>query len=63
MAYEFVFRKYKLKKRCASWYEAKLVWSEQQKERPAEEWLVDEFPIKEKPKGLLQIVVKQITGR
>lgn len=62
MAYEYVFRKYKLKRKASSWYEAKLIWSEQLQEKPAETWFLDEFPVREKAKGWLHGVLKQIAG-
>ena len=63
MAYEFVLRKYRLKHRVATWREAKQLWETQLQERPAEEWFLDEFPVQSKPKGLVDAVVKQLTGK
>jgi hypothetical protein len=63
MAYQYIFRKYKLKKPGISRYQALINWRAQLEDSKAEDWLVDEFPMQERQKGgWLSQAIKQLRG-
>ncbi len=65
MAYTYVLRKYKLPREAETGYQARKIWEELKRAKKPEElegFVVDEFPIQDKPRGWMQNLTKQVTG-
>lgn len=65
MAYRYVLRKYKLPVEEETGYKARQAWEKLKRELKPEELealVEDEFVVKDKPRGWLQSLKKQVLG-